>query len=69
MDNSKFIDDLHNSIFDTELVLSLKSFSGRTISNADNTDGTKTCTPSRSRRNKSAEFDKILASVSPHSFT
>jgi hypothetical protein len=62
------MEDLHNSTFDTEFDLSLKSFSGSTISKADNTAGTKTCTPSRSRRNKSAEFDKILASVSPHSF-
>lgn len=67
IDNNKWMEDLRNSTLDTAFDFSRKSLSGRTTSRAASTAGTKTCTPSRSRRNKSAELDSILASVSPHS--
>lgn len=67
IDISRCIEALRKSDFDTTLDLSFKSFSGSTVSNADITAGTNTCTPFKSRRNKSAEFKRILANVSPHS--
>ena len=62
------MEDLRSSILDTEFDPSLKSFSGSTSSMAVKNVGTNTCMPSKSRRNKSAEFVRILAKVSPHSF-
>lgn len=67
IDINKCIEALRKSGFDTTLDLSFKSFSGSIVSNADITAGTNTCTPFKSRRNKSAEFKTILANVSPHS--
>lgn len=67
IDISRCIEALRKSDFDTTLDLSFKSFSGSTVSNADITAGTNTCTPFKSRRNKSAEFKRILPNVSPHS--
>lgn len=56
-----------NSTLETEFDFNFSSFSGNTISSADITAGTSTCTPSKSSRNKSAEFNRMLANVSPHS--
>lgn len=67
MDSNKWIEDLRNSTLETALDPSLKSFSGSTTSKAASTAGTSTCTPSKSSRKRSAELDKILARVSPHS--
>lgn len=67
IDISRCIEALLKSGFDTILDFSFRSFSGRTTSRADNTAGTKTSIPFKSRRNRSAEFNRILANVSPHS--
>lgn len=67
MDIKSCIEARLSSIFDTDVDFNFKSLSGKTTSKAVKTAGTNISTPSKSNRNKSAEFDKILARVSPHS--
>lgn len=67
IDINKCMEALRKSGFDTTLDFSFKSFSGSTVSSAEIIAGTSTCTPFKSKRNKSAEFKIMLDNVSPHS--